>query len=271
MPQRTANSTVQPTDQEQTTAPAWTEQDLRDDPHANTEKADKVRGMFAAIARSYDLNNRLHALWLDQAWRAHAVRTADVKTGDRVLDVACGTGDLTMAFAKRSPAGEIVGVDFTPEMLDLARVKQDKLPRDAKGRVRYDWADAQELPFEDASFDVVSIAFGIRNVQQPERAIAEFARVLRPGGRLVILEFDTPPLAPVRWFNGFYAGTIMPITATMISRDRSGAYRYLPRSVSAFLSSDEMIALLGRVGFEGATHRRLTLGICACYRALRRH
>ncbi len=221
--------------------------------------------MFAAIARSYDLNNRVHSLWRDQAWRRHAVKRAGVKPTDEVLDVACGTGDLTMAFA-RAGAARVVGADFTREMLDIA---EHKKPARSADTITYVEADAQQLPFDDASFDVVSIAFGIRNVQEPERAISEFARVLRPGGRLVILEFDTPMFAPVRWFNSFYSGWVMPRTATLISGDRSGAYRYLPKSVGAFMARDELIALIERSGLKDASAESLTLGICACYRAVR--
>jgi demethylmenaquinone methyltransferase/2-methoxy-6-polyprenyl-1,4-benzoquinol methylase len=244
-------------------APAWTEAELTD-PHAREDKARRVRSMFGAIARSYDLNNRVHSLWRDQAWRRAAVRAAGVLPGEDVLDCACGTGDLTLAFAQTG-AGSVIGLDFTPEMLDLARVKTQRAADRAPGlaeRVRYLQGDAQELPFEDGSFDVVSIAFGIRNVQRPELAVREFFRVLRPGGRLVILEFDRPTLAPVRWFNDFYCGQVMPRTATLISRDRSGAYKYLPRSVGSFMDSRELAGLMGRCGFARVGRKALSLGIC---------
>ena len=256
-------------DQSHEPTEVWREGEL-DDPHASQYKANKVRSMFAAIAGSYDLNNRVHSLWFDQAWRRHAVRAAAVRGGDVVLDVACGTGDLTEAFAARSPASEVVGVDFTPEMLDIARTKQGRLADKVSGRIRYEQGDAQQLHLADASVDVVSIAFGIRNVQEPERAIREFARVLRPGGRLVILEFDNPRFAPVRWFNIFYSGWLMPRTATLLSGDRSGAYRYLPRSVESFMSREDMIEAIGRHGFAGVTAKPLSMGICVCYRAERR-
>ncbi len=242
---------------------AWTDADLAD-LHAREDKAERVRAMFAAIARSYDLNNRVHSLWRDQAWRREAVRAAAVQAGDEVLDCACGTGDLTLAFAKTG-AIAVIGLDFTTEMIDLARVKTDRLAEHdpALGqRVRYLQGDAQDLPFEECSFDVVSIAFGIRNVQDPERAIREFFRVLRPGGRLVILEFDRPGFAPVRWCNDFYCGWVMPRTATLLSRDRSGAYKYLPRSVGSFMDSRSLGTLMGRVGFTRVARKPLTLGVC---------
>ncbi|VAX36993.1 hypothetical protein MNBD_PLANCTO03-948 [hydrothermal vent metagenome] len=220
--------------------------------------------MFAAIARSYDLNNRVHSLWRDQAWRREAVRAAAVQPGEKVLDCACGTGDLTLAFAK-TEAESVLGLDFTAEMLDLARAKTARLVEREPAlshRVRYLQGDAQELPFEDGEFGVVSIAFGIRNVQHPERAIREFFRVLKPGGRLVILEFDRPRFAPVRWCNDFYCGWVMPRTATLLSRDRSGAYKYLPRSVGSFMDSRALGELMAQVGFAAIERRVLTLGVC---------
>ncbi len=245
----------------------WSDSDL-DTLHQDEQKAEKVRRMFASIARSYDLNNRVHSLWRDQAWRRFAVRQAQVREGDTVADIACGTGDLTEAFA-RSPAKAVIGIDFTHEMLQLAEVKKDRRGEGVRSKITYIRGDAQQLPLADASCDVVSIAFGIRNVQEPHRALAEFFRVLKPGGRLIILEFDRPRFPPVRWMNDFYAGWLMPRTATLISRDRSGAYRYLPKSVGSFMSRDELLGAIGRAGFEDSRARSLTLGIVACYRARR--
>jgi demethylmenaquinone methyltransferase / 2-methoxy-6-polyprenyl-1,4-benzoquinol methylase len=252
------NSTTPP-------APAWTDADLAANPHADREKSQKVRGMFAAIAHAYDLNNRLHSLGRDQAWRKFAVKAAQIKPGDRVLDIACGTGDLSEAFA-RSAASIVVGADFTPQMLDVARTKAARLLPSVAAKLHYQEADAQKLPFADASFDVVSIAFGIRNVERPAQAIAEFRRVLKPSGRLIILEFDRPTFAPIRWFNNLYSARIMPITATLISGDRSGAYKYLPRSVGTFMSRADMLQTLTSAGFANATAKPLTFGICVCYR-----
>jgi len=225
--------------------------------------------MFAAIARSYDLNNRVHSFGLDQRWRRVAVRSAAPEPGDRVLDAACGTGDLTELLA-RSGAVQVVGLDFTQPMLDLAEHKRRRLPSVISSRVRYLQGDAQALPFDDAQFDAVTIAFGIRNVQAPEVALGEFARVLKPGGRLAVLEFDRPRLAPIRWANAVYSGWIMPRTASLLSRDRSGAYRYLPRSIDTFLSREKLIEMVGASGFSDVSACPLTFGICTCYRAIRK-
>ena len=246
---------------------AWRESELRN-PHAHREKAEKVRSMFASIASSYDLNNRVHSLWRDQAWRRFAVRYARVNSGDVVLDVACGTGDLTQAFAVTN-AQSVIGIDFTPQMLEVAKTKLMRLRPQTASKIEYRQGDAMALDIDDASVDIVSIAFGLRNVAEPDKAIEEFARVLRPGGRLIVLEFDQPHFAPIRWFNTFYCGWVMPRSATIISRDRSGAYRYLPKSVGSFMHASKVMAMMEEHGFTGVTRRSLTLGICACYRGTR--
>jgi demethylmenaquinone methyltransferase/2-methoxy-6-polyprenyl-1,4-benzoquinol methylase len=125
--------------------------------------------------------------------------------------------------------------------------------------------DAMRLPFENASFDVVSIAFGIRNVSNPAAALAEFRRVLRPGGRVVVLEFGTPKLPPIRWANRLYTSVIMPRTATLISGDRSGAYHYLPRSVETFMTQPQMRDALLRAGFSSIDVTSMTFGVCDCF------
>ena len=246
-------------------SPAWEDQEL-DSLHDNAEKHEKVRAMFNAIARSYDLNNRVHSLWRDTAWRKRAVLEAGVQPGDQILDCACGTGDLTQAFARYTKAERVIGSDYTPNMLEIARHKREHLHNQLQSRIEYQQADAQELPFEENAFDVVSIAFGIRNVQAPERAMAEFYRVLKPGGRLMVLEFGQPSFPPIRWFNTFYCGVIMPRTATWISRDTSGAYRYLPRSVSSFKSRSEMEQSYKDAGFTKISSKPLTFGICNLYK-----
>jgi demethylmenaquinone methyltransferase/2-methoxy-6-polyprenyl-1,4-benzoquinol methylase len=245
--------------------PAWTTEDLAGNPHEADDKADRVRSMFAAIARSYDLNNRLHSFGRDQAWRRAAVHLAGIGPNDDVLDVACGTGDLAEAFAEAGPRS-VTGVDFTEPMLAIARRKADQRPRgrDGVGPV-YRHGDAMALEFDDASFDVVSIAFGIRNVAEPDRAFGEFRRVLRPGGRLVVLEFSEPENPILRIGSRFYTRHVMPWTATLLARDRSGAYRYLPRSVGTFMDRGELMTRLDRSGFEVVASRPLTFGVCVAY------
>lgn len=236
---------------------AWTPETLTGNPHERRDKADRVQRMFSAIAGSYDLNNRLHSFWQDQAWRRAAVRLVQPRPSDRVLDVACGTGDLTLAFARSKPApAAVTGLDFTPQMLDVARCKST--PKEAT----FLEGDAMSLPFADGSFDVLSIAFGIRNVSDPARALREFRRVLAPGGRLVILEFGQPRQAVLRWLNDLYTHRVMPLTASIIARDRSGAYRYLPRSVASFLEPAALAAAVSEAGFATVAQHPLTFGVC---------
>ena len=250
-------------DLKEASGPAWDGQTLTN-PHEQSDKADRVREMFTAIAGSYDLNNRVHSFLLDQRWRKAAVKRAAVKPGDVVVDVACGTGDLSEAFA-RTEAAAVIGVDFTHAMLERARHRQNLLADHLDQKLFYVEGDAMALPLADACCNVLSIAFGLRNVQKPEVAIGEFARVLRPGGRLVILEFDRPRLAPIRWGHHLYTNVIMPRTATWISGDKSGAYRYLPRSVETFLERDRVMEIMRATGLEEVGAKSLSGGICACY------
>ena len=237
----------------------WQPQELKDDPHHRADKAAKVQAMFSAIAKAYDLNNRVHSFGLDQRWRRHAVRAAAVKPTDDVLDVACGTGDLTELFAN-ARSRSVVGVDFTAAMLDIARVKQARHAQYSS--IRYEQGDAMALAVESSSVDIVSIAFGLRNVSDPVQALAEFRRVLRPGGRLVVLEFDEPTNAIIRAANRLYTHHIMPWTASLLARDRSGAYRYLPRSVETFLSRDRLRDAMLAAGFSHVKQTPLTFGTC---------
>jgi demethylmenaquinone methyltransferase/2-methoxy-6-polyprenyl-1,4-benzoquinol methylase len=242
----------------------WSD-DLLADPHRAADKADRVEHMFAAIADTYDLNNRVHSLWRDQAWRRAAVRAAGLTGTETVLDVACGTGDLTRAMA-RGGSDSVIGVDFTFPMLQIAHRKPTP-PGEAP--IVYVEGDALQLPIADRSVDVVSIAFGIRNVVDPAAALREFHRVLRPGGRCVILEFGLPRSRLLRGIYNIYFRRVMPLTATVISGDRTGAYRYLPESVNTFISRERMTRMLGEAGFEVTQSRSLTLGICLVYSAVR--
>lgn len=272
--------------------PAWTDRELTN-PHEVADKARRVREMFAAIAPSYDLNNRVHSLGRDQAWRRAAVKMAELKATDCVVDVACGTGDLTLAFADRLrdlnspttfPAWQVNGIDFTFEMLPLARRKSEAHvwpskfmrpgyavnPARMSSAVGWMNGDAMRLPLPSVSTDVVSIAFGIRNVARPEAAIAEFFRVLRPGGRVIILEFSLPTNPLMRGLYNFYFKHILPRTATLIARDRSGAYKYLPQSVNTFIDRPAMVSLLEKAGFRDVAVEPLTLGIAVIYRGVKR-
>ncbi len=222
--------------------------------------------MFAAIARSYDLNNRVHSLWRDQAWRRRTVALCHVRSTDTIVDIACGTGDLTLAFADRG-ARRVIGLDFTHEMLEVAERKSKIENRKPRRPLAFADGDALRLPIADRAADVVSIAFGIRNVADPAAAIAEFNRILRPGGRLAILEFSLPRNPLLRGLYNFYFRHILPRTAALIARDTSGAYRYLPQSVNTFIDRDQMMALMAGAGFANVSLRPLTFGIAVIYLA----
>jgi len=264
---------------------AWDDR-LLADPHAVADKRRRVREMFAAIAPSYDLNNRLHSLGVDQRWRRRAVKLAQLKATDRVVDVACGTGDLTLAFARklvrvrRKPLlpKQVVGIDFTYEMLPIAARKSDASyfemnaiydpPKRFTDAVGYVNGDAQSLPLPDACCDVVSIAFGIRNVQDPAVAFREFRRVLRPGGRVIVLEFSLPTNPILRGLYNGYFRHVLPRTATLVSGDKTGAYKYLPESVNTFIGRPEMVAMMSAAGFERVEQFPMTFGVCVCYRGV---
>jgi demethylmenaquinone methyltransferase/2-methoxy-6-polyprenyl-1,4-benzoquinol methylase len=256
-------------------AAAWDDALLRD-PHAVSDKRRRVQQMFAAIAPSYDLNNRLHSLWMDQRWRRRAVKLAELRPTDRVIDVACGTGDLIEAFRQvgdfldpawqESKGPRYVGIDFTFEMLPIARRKSSLY--NLAGTVRYLNGDAQSLPLPDACCDVVSIALGIRKVQDRAMALREFRGGLRPGGRLIILEFSLPTNPVLRVLYNDYLRKILPRTATLVSGDRTGAYRYLPESVNTFIGRQQMTRMMSEAGFSDVTQHPMTFGVCVGYRGL---
>jgi demethylmenaquinone methyltransferase/2-methoxy-6-polyprenyl-1,4-benzoquinol methylase len=243
-------------------SPAWTDADLRANPHEAADKAARVEAMFSSIAKRYDINNRVHSMWRDQAWRRRAAKIAAIQPTDDVLDMACGTGDLSEILAAERPRS-VLGMDFTEAMLDVARHKAKRMSRQqSRVEPEFRWGDAMQIDLPDESVDVVTIAFGLRNVSNPAGAVGEFARVLRPGGRLVVLEFSTPSNPVIRLFNSIYTKHIMPCTATLLSGDRSGAYRYLPKSVSTFADPAALASMVSNAGFTLANQVPQTLGIC---------
>lgn len=245
--------------------PAWSSANLADDPHSVKDKHARVQAMFTSIAKRYDLNNRLHSMWQDQVWRKRAVQAARLSGEEDIVDVACGTGDLAMAFYSAN-VRSVIGIDFTQAMLDLAIAKANA----ADFKIEYRQGDAMQLDLPDASADVVSIAFGIRNVQEPSKAFAEFYRILRPGGRLVVLEFSTPKNALLRFCNNFYTKKVMPITATVISGDTSGAYKYLPKSVEMFADAIELGDEIEAAGFCEIHQSSQSFGVCTITSAIKR-
>jgi demethylmenaquinone methyltransferase/2-methoxy-6-polyprenyl-1,4-benzoquinol methylase len=243
--------------------PLWTDEQLSS-PHDVADKSHRVRAMFDAIAPRYELVNSLFSLGRDAAWRAAAVRLSAVDPGESVLDVACGTGDLARQFAKTG-VGVVIGCDFAREMLRRAASRPNAEQREEPSRIHWVEADALNLPFPAGCFNVVSCAFGVRNLQDPATGLREMLRVLRPGGRAVILEFSRPRNRLGAWVFGIYSHRIMPPAASWVSGDRTGAYRYLPRSVSRFPDGEGFCRMMSEVGFRQVRSHSLTLGIVAVY------
>ncbi len=215
--------------------------------------------MFDDIAPTYERVNTLASAGRDRGWRRETVRLAEVTPADRVLDIACGTGDLAEAFA-RAGIERIVGIDFASQMLLRSL---DRVP----GRAGWIQGDALRLPFADETFDITCCAFGVRNFQDLEKGLGEMHRVLKPGGRAVILEFSMPAQPVLRGIYQFYFAKILPKLATWISGDRTGAYNYLPSSVRTFVTPIQMIELLKKVGFSSARATSRTCGIVHIVRA----
>ena len=223
----------------------------------------RIAGMFDAIAPRYDLLNHVLSAGLDRRWRDRAVDELGLRAGDRVLDLCTGTGDLAIATVRRAPAASVIGVDFAGAMLHRGLVKVRDLG--LEGAIRLVRGDATCIPVTSESCDAATIAFGIRNVAEPERALRELARVLRPGSRLAILEFGQPRIPGVRTLYGWYFRCLLPAVGRLVSKHQS-AYSYLPASVGTFPSPREFAALMERAGFASVCVQPLTFGIACLHR-----
>ena len=231
---------------------------------APDKSPDRIAGMFDAIAPRYDLLNHLLSAGIDKRWRAAAIRSLNLTGRDTVIDVCCGTADVALAAVRNS--SRVVGVDFSGAMLGLG-LQKVKAAGEAS-RIALVRGDAMRLPVADRSADAVTIAFGIRNVQRPDVACAEMARVLRPGGRLAILEFGVPRIPGIKPLYLWYFTHVLPRIGRAIS-GHGAAYSYLPASVGTFAPPAEFLATLCAAGFSDAHADPLTFGIVYLYTAVR--
>jgi demethylmenaquinone methyltransferase / 2-methoxy-6-polyprenyl-1,4-benzoquinol methylase len=221
-------------------------------------KGPGVQRLFSAIAQRYDLANHLLSGGMDFYWRRRAAGIVQKQAPSRILDVATGSGDLALAIQKACPSAHITATDFCQPMLDQAA---------RKGLKNLVLADALALPFPDAHFDVLTVAFGLRNMEDWTLGLREMGRVIRPGGLILILDFSVPP-PPLRGIYRFYLHKILPHIASLLTREKS-AYDYLADSIEAFPSGEKMNALIHACGFRDAKAERLTGGIVSLYTAHR--
>jgi demethylmenaquinone methyltransferase/2-methoxy-6-polyprenyl-1,4-benzoquinol methylase len=225
------------------------------------EKRARVGGVFDRVAPRYDLMNDLMSLGLHRLWKAFAVGVARVRPGERVLDVASGSGDLARAFARRAgPGGEVWVSDINRNMLERGRERL----LDAGCLLPAVQCDAEHLPFPDAHFDCVSVGFGLRNMTHKDAALAEMARVLRPGGRLLVLEFSKV-WKPLEKPYGLYTFTVLPWLGERIAGD-AAAYRYLAESIRIHPGQEELKAMMERAGLSGVEYFNLSAGVAAVHR-----
>lgn len=229
------------------------------------DKSDnRIRQMFGAIAPAYDRMNHLLSLSVDRYWRWRTVRAVRPTGREPILDVCTGTGDLALAFARRT-RGElsIVATDFCPQMLEIGRSKSERL---GWGRtVTFLEADTQALPFADDTFQIVAVAFGLRNVADTNQGLREMTRVCSPGGRVAVLEFSMPRRQPMRGLYSWYFRHVLPRIGQWLARNEHQAYCYLPESVGEFPERDALVARMQAVGLREVRYHSLTGGIATLY------
>ena len=225
-------------------------------------KKENIRSLFDNIAPDYDKLNHILSLNIDKGWRKKAVREiADVQQRVQVLDVACGTGDFTIEIARNVAEGsKIIGIDLSEGMMKVGREKIAASGVDAL----LEYGDCEALNYPENNFDRISVGFGVRNFEHLDLGLKEICRVLKPGGKLVILELSVPSNPIIRWCYKLYFLNILPMIGGMVSGNR-GAYEYLPASVLNFPAPDKFIPMMREAGFSEVRHRALTLGVCRMY------
>ena len=232
-----------------------------------SEKAERVRGVFDSVATRYDLMNDLMSFGVHRLWKRFAVQLTGARAGQRVLDLASGTGDLAARVAGLvGPRGLVVMTDINAAM--LARGRDRMLDAGRAGNVRYAQLDAEALPFPDGCFDCVTIGFGLRNVTHKERALVEMHRVLRPGGRALVLEFSHPTAAPLRAAYDLYSFQVLPRLGRLVADDEA-SYRYLAESIRVHPDQQTLKGMMEAAGFERCDVHNLTGGVVAVHRGFK--
>lgn len=221
--------------------------------------------MFDRIAGKYDFLNHFLSFNIDKGWRRKAIREVMSNQPQQILDVATGTGDMALS-AVKAGAPQVTGIDISAGMLAVGRKKVSDAALDK--RISLQQGDSEALQFADQSFDVVMCAYGVRNFEHLPEGLKEMHRVLRPGGKVVILEFSKPKAFPVKQFYGLYSRTLLPLFGRLFSKDKT-AYAYLPESVAAFPEGKDFLAILQQCGFRQTAARPLTFGITTLYTAVR--
>lgn len=231
-------------------------------------KKEKIQQMFDGIAGDYDRLNHIMSLGIDRSWRRRAIKEIVSRgAAQEILDIACGTGDFSIAIARAmAPGSRVTGLDLSEGMLAMMRSKL--AAAGLEGRVACTQGDSEALPYAGGSFNCVTIAFGIRNFEHRETALREILRVLKPGGKLVILELSVPTNPVIRWCYNLYFTRILPLIGGKISGDKA-AYRYLPASVLNFPAKEEWMATMRACGYDAVRHKAFTLGICRMYVGLK--
>ncbi|MGR9114501.1 MAG: bifunctional demethylmenaquinone methyltransferase/2-methoxy-6-polyprenyl-1,4-benzoquinol methylase UbiE [Gammaproteobacteria bacterium] len=231
---------------------------------AAEEKVKLVKGVFDSVASKYDVMNDLMSLGIHRIWKRVAVQLSNVRSGDQVLDLAGGTGDLTLLFEKRvGPKGQVVLADINSEML---RTGRDRLiDHGVAGNIRYAQVNAECLPFADNTFDCVCIGFGLRNVTNKDAALRSMYRVLKPGGRVIVLEFSHPTDKLTEKVYDFYSFSLLPKIGALVAKDED-SYRYLAESIRMHPKQDELKQMMENAGLERCEYFNMTQGIVAVHR-----
>jgi len=227
-------------------------------------KKSQVSDMFNRIAPWYDLLNRLLSAGIDRRWRRRAIELLQDSKPRLVLDVATGTADVALETARRLEPNKIIGIDISTDMLAIGRQKISK--RGLSQVIELQEGDSENLPFQDNTFDAITVAFGVRNFEHLEKGLQEMRRVLKPGGKVIILEFSKPTLFPFKQLYHFYFKNILPLIGKITSKDPK-AYRYLYESVQVFPDGQAFLDVLNQLGYQQSRCIPLTLGICSIYEA----